>query len=207
MFNLRLTRHNETDSRGVQLPYIRRMLLVMMLFAVFCSSAAFTSPHAFAATMSSVRSHPSPQTQHIKKLSLSHVRPSSATSYIYPSWNFLGCGTGWNQATDTYLHYFKYAYTTGSRACSSAVWDDSGISFHHTCDVIVYIPTILATANISYGFYLDYGVVSRATINQNNVYGWTYLTTLENIRYVLISSNNGQNGTYMAAGEMGFTCY
>ena len=198
----------EISTRSRKLLYIRRLFLCVSLLAVICSGAAFISPQAFASTLKPIRSpHSFPNVQHKKHLGSPQVRPLANTSTIFPSWNFLGCGTGWNPATDTYLHYFKYAYTTGSQSCSSAVWDDSSLSLKHTCDVIVYIPTIFATANIAYGLYLADGSVKRVTINQNSVYGWNYLTTVQKIKYVLISSNNGQNGAYMAAGEMGFTCY
>ncbi len=207
MFNIKSTHIREIGTKGDRFSYIRRLFLCISLFTLLCSGSAFISPHAFASTVSPAKSSSSSKVQHRKHLGSFGLKPRSATNYIGPNLNFLGCGTGWNPAVDTYLHQFNYAYTTGSQSCSSAVWDYSGVSLSHTCDVIVYIPTIFATATIAYGFYLASGQVVRVTINQNNVYGWNFLTTASSIRYVLISSNNGQNGTYMAAGEMGFTCY
>jgi hypothetical protein len=43
---------------------------------------------------------------------------------VGPATYFLGCGTGWSSMIDDYWVTFNYAYTTGSQACSKAVWDD-----------------------------------------------------------------------------------
>ena len=187
------------DRKLTYKPFLTRMLFCCFSILLIMLTFFTTSSSAFAANNPHLRMPSSPHT----------LKPMSATNYIFPDWQFLGCGTGWNPATDPYLHYFKYAYTTGSQACSRAIWDEHDQSQTHTCDIIVYIPTILATANISYGLYRSDGsLIKRVVINQNNVYGWNEVAMgIYGVYHVLISSNNGQTGTYMAAGEMGFTCY
>ncbi len=124
-----------------------------------------------------------------------------------PSWNFLGCGTGWNPLF--YVNYtVKYAYTTGSQACSEAVWDDHQFSQNKSCYVFVLIPEYFATARIAYGLYGSHGLIERDVINQKAVSGFVLLkqTPVFGINHILISSNNGEIGTYMAAGPVQFDC-
>lgn len=174
-----------------------KLLIPVIVLVAFC----VTPLSAFAANNPNLKE----SSQQQKPL----YPAGSTTDVIYPAWNFLGCGTGWNYAYDPYLHYFGYAYTTGSQACSSAVWDDHNLSQNHTCDIAVYIPTILATAYISYGFYRANGsLITRAAVHQGPSYGWIGLKSkVVGIHHILISSNNGENNTYMAAGQMQFACY
>lgn len=156
---------------------------------LMCSIMIFPSSHAFAATRS----------------------PMHAADYshqVYPDVKFLGCGTGWNNAIDISLFTFQYAYTTGNQMCSEADWNDSGYTANKTCDVSVYVPTIFATANIAYAFVNTHGsIMFRASVNQNATSGFVELAgNVHNLGYVFISSNNGENGTYMAAGLMVFVC-
>jgi hypothetical protein len=172
-----------------------------MLVIVMCTFFCFGSPHAFAAG------------NKISIISNKSVLPKGQETddEIYPAWNFLGCGTGWNNAVDPnyYFEAFEYAYTTGSSACSQAIWDDHQSTLSRICTVLVYIPTILATANISYGLYRANGsLIYRIAINQNNVSGWQGIGNgITGLHHVMISSNNGQRGTLMAAGKMSFDCY
>ena len=175
------------------MPLAKLLRYICILIALIYSVLFITNPTVYAGT----KPHESPA-----------LHPRDATDYIYPAWNFLGCGTGWNQAIDTNFHSFQYAYTTGSRACSSAVWDDYQNTHDEYCYVSIYIPTILATANIAYAIVFTNGRVIRTVINQNNYSNWIYDygSPYYGIRYIYISSNNGQNGTYMAAGELLFDC-
>jgi hypothetical protein len=168
--------------------------LIALTYSIFFAA----SPQAFAAT----KPHGLPKV----------TNPYSTTSgVIYPAWNFLGCGTGWNNAYDPiYLKPFKYAYTTGSQACSQAVWDDHQYTQNTQCVAAVFIPSLLATAKISYGFYRANGsLIERDVIDQNTASDFTVIPTnhaISGIHHVLISSNNGQTGTYMAAGALDFYC-
>jgi hypothetical protein len=169
------------------------LLCCMLAMTIACSAAVLPSSHAFAAT----NPHASAAAA-IKS-------GGSFDDFIWPAWNFLGCGTGWDNMIDSGLNAFKYSYTTGSRVCTSAVWNDSARTSSANCDIGVYIPTIFATAKIAYGIVDVYGT-ERVVINQNNVSGWQDLGWHLYVGYVYISSNNGQNGTDMAAGEMDFVC-
>lgn len=138
-----------------------------------------------------------------------HVsKPAAETvEKVWPSWNFLGCGTGWNDAVDPQERVFKYAYTTGSKACSQAIWDFHDVSQNSDCRISAYIPTIFATAKISYGIYrADDSLMTSVTVNQNASSGEVLLGQWSGIHHILISSNNGENGTYMAASYLLYDC-
>ncbi|WP_201382131.1 hypothetical protein [Ktedonobacter sp. SOSP1-85] len=182
---------------------VRKLLCSFAIAAIVCLTLfATSSPKAFAANNPGLKISP----PHLNNRALPL---DSVTNVIYPATYFLGCGTGWNGATDPYLHSFEYAYTTRSQACSKAVWDEHDTSQNKICDLTVYIPTILATANIAYGLYrADNSLIGRYSINQNTHYSWIGLAFgIYGIHHVVISSNNGENGTYMAAGEIQFACY
>ncbi|GCF06965.1 hypothetical protein [Dictyobacter arantiisoli] len=138
-----------------------------------------------------------------------HVsKPLNIIQIVYPSYDFLGCGTGWNNAIDGNLQSFRYAYTTGSQACSQAVWDIHDVSQNRTCSVNAYIPTVFATANISYGFYRANGsLIKRYSVNQYYYSGEVTLgDPVYGIHHILIQSNNGENGTYMGAAYLSYDC-
>jgi hypothetical protein len=183
MFNLRM------HLAGV---LVKKVLFACLLAIVAFSAFAVITPHAFAASTS-------------HHLSANFAEQDS----IFPATYFLGCGTGWNSAFDG-IEFFQYAYTTGSQACSRAIWDDHAFTQGKSCNFTTYIPQILATANIAYGFYdSNNNLITRTTIDQNNVSGYVAIGLfISNVSYVLISSNNGQTGTYMAAAEMSsIECY
>jgi hypothetical protein len=169
-----------------------------VVMVIVCSIVFLPGSHALAATSPHVSKTPSLKGSHSPFV-------ANIPQTIWPALNFNGCGTGWNNVTDL-VYSFAYAYTTGRQACSSAVWDNSSHTLGHNCFMNVYIPQILATANIAYGI-VDANGTERVVINQNDVSGWQPLGHVyPSIRYVYISSNNGQTGTYMAAGPMTFAC-
>jgi hypothetical protein len=174
--------HNMNGSR--MLVRTRRFVALSILV---CSTFFALSSQAFAAV----------------------VHPNDFVDTVNPATYVLGCGTGWSDAFDG-NQSFQYAYTTGSQACSRAVWDEHDKTQNMNCGLLVYIPTIFATARISYGVYRSDGsLIGRYTINQKERAKWTQLTLTGNIHgihHVLIQSNNGENGTDMAAGPMIFSC-
>jgi hypothetical protein len=190
---LMITNRTRTAING------KKLLIYCAIAAIIaCSTVILPGSRAFAATSPHMSAVPATKSSAI------------VDDFIFPAWNFFGCGTGWSSAIDFpgggLVEYFKYSYTTGNQICTSAVWNDSTHTGNRTCDLLVYLPSYFGTAKISYGI-VDPKGTQRILVYQSNFNGDFYdLGEYSSVSYVYISSNNGQTGTDMAAGQMEFYC-
>ena len=196
------------------------LLCCCVLAALMYVNFITASPQAFAATKSyenlagekAVFSTISIKPHNIDCLS------DNLTCDVTPAVSYGGSGcpnSGWNYAwLPDYGAAFPYTLSTGSYNCARATWDDHSLSQSRDCKFFAYIPSIFATAQISYGIYNSAKRIGIVLINQNNYAStdaqtdtYAYLGEWRGVYRISFSSNTGISDEYIAAAAIRFACF
>ncbi len=176
----------------------KKLITLAISLATFLMlSAGFATP--VLASSVSVPSTTHRNTKVIHAASDNYYAP-----HLSGPWHGFTDGNGWASS---------WTPSTGSNNQAQAVWNFPGTNGDTGCRIYVYIPTVYATANISYGIFTGglFGSENRVavvTLDQRSISGWKllYSTSSYNVNQVQLSSNDGATNTQIGVSTLEVYC-